>query len=106
MKIWQKLKKAPEELFEIKEISPLLIQLLYNRGFDNVSVMKSFLSLELEREKTLSFDKNSQSGFYNPFLFRDMERAVNIIIDNIKKKNKIQKRISDINLLINTLADI
>ncbi len=89
MKIWQKLKKAPEELFEIKEISPLLIQLLYNRGFDNVSVMKSFLSLELEREKTLSFDKNSQSGFYNPFLFRDMERAVNIIIDNIKKKNKI-----------------
>ncbi len=89
MKIWQNPKKAPEELFKIKEISPLLIQLLYNRGFDNISAMKVFLSLELEKEKTLSFDESDESNFYNPFLFRDMEKAVNIIIETIKKRDKI-----------------
>ncbi|MDA3803035.1 MAG: single-stranded-DNA-specific exonuclease RecJ [Patescibacteria group bacterium] len=90
MKIWKIEKKAPLELLNQKDnLSSLLIQLLYNRGFTKISEMEMFLRADLEQEKTLSFGAENETKFYNPFLFNDMEKAVDIIIDHIKKKKKI-----------------
>lgn len=90
MKIWKINESAPLELLNQKaELSSLLIQLLYNRGFKKISDMEMFLKADLEKEKTLSFDTENEIAFYNPFLFRDMEKAVDITIDNIKNKKKI-----------------
>lgn len=89
MKIWQLEEKTPQEFFKDNpEIDPVVLQLLYNRGFRSPKEIKGFLSGELEPELTLSLD-NEKSPFYDPFLFRDMEAIVDLIINNIKAKNKI-----------------
>lgn len=89
MKIWQLEKKTPQEFFKDNpEIDPIILQLLYNRGFRNSKEISGFLSGQLEPELTLSLD-NEKCPFYDPFLFRDMEAIVDLIITNIKAKNKI-----------------
>jgi len=89
MKIWQLEEKTPPQFFKDNpEIDPIVLQLLYNRGFRSSKEIKGFLSGELEPELTLSLD-NENSPFYDPFLFHDMEAIVDLIIANIKAKNKI-----------------
>lgn len=56
--------------------SEVVLQLLYNRGIKEEKDIKEFLSPDM----SLSHD---------PFLFNDMEAAVKIVIDNIKKQNSI-----------------
>lgn len=90
MKIWELEKKAPEEFFKDKpDIDPVLLQLLYNRGFRDKLAITEFLSAKLDESLTLSLGEGDDLPLYNPFLFRDMEAAVNLIIKNIKEGNKI-----------------
>ncbi|MCX6795239.1 MAG: single-stranded-DNA-specific exonuclease RecJ [Candidatus Falkowbacteria bacterium] len=75
-KIWQSYAAAPEDFFaENDGLSPVMAQLLYNRGLKNEEEIEAFLDPE--------------SGFNDPFLFKDMEAAVNLLIDKIKAGEKI-----------------
>lgn len=89
MKNWQLLPLASKDfLISHPEIDPVLLQLLYNRQITAKEAIKIFLDNELDPAKVL---KICESGpvFYDPFLFRDMAKVVDLIIDHIKKGNRI-----------------
>jgi single-stranded-DNA-specific exonuclease len=90
MKIWQLEQAAPETVFKDNpDFNPVLLQLLYNRGFRETKEIAEFLSGRLKTDLTLSLVEGEEAPFYNPFLFRSMEAAVALIIKNIKEGNKI-----------------
>ncbi|MBN2853949.1 single-stranded-DNA-specific exonuclease RecJ [Patescibacteria group bacterium] len=90
MKIWQLETSAPEKLFqENPNINPVLLQLLYNRGLTTALEIKEFISGELKEDLKLGLNEGEFGDFYNPFLFRDMEKAVDLIISHIKAGDKI-----------------
>ena len=75
-KIWQLHSLAPENFFaENGGLSPILAQLLYNRGLRNEEEIEAFL--------------NPEACFYDPFLFKDMAAAVDLLISKIKAGEKI-----------------
>ncbi len=90
MKQWQIFPKADAEFFHANpDIDPVLLQLLFNRGLKDKKGIKAFLDSELEAEKTLVIGENQAPAFYDPFLFKNMAPAVDLIIDHIKKGNPI-----------------
>jgi len=90
MKQWQLYPVAPDEFLNSRpDLSPLVLQLLYNRGLQEVSALETFLHDILPIDKTLDIAGVSDLRFYDPFLFRDMAAAVDSIISHIKKGNKI-----------------
>jgi single-stranded-DNA-specific exonuclease len=90
MKEWHLLPKAlPNNLLPDLGISPILFQLLFNRGFTSKSSIDNFLNCRLDDKFIKSFSEEEDSSFYDPFLFKDMEKAVNLIINHIKKGNLI-----------------
>lgn len=90
MRQWQISPKAPTKFFsEYPEINPVLLQLLFNRDLKNKVDIKSFLDSELSADKVLVIGENKEHAFYNPFLFKNMEESVDLIIDHIKKGNPI-----------------
>ncbi len=82
---WQIADLAP--IKDKSSISQILQQLLYNRGISEISQMEAFLSKKLIKANW-QLTKNSFLNF-DPFLFKDMKGAVDLIISHIKKKNKI-----------------
>ncbi len=75
-KIWQSYPVAPEDFFSVNSgFSPILSQLLFNRGLLTEDEIEAFL--------------NPESGFNDPFLFKDMDAAVNLLISKIKAGEKI-----------------
>lgn len=77
-KNWIIYPKAPESfLNKKKEFSPLFAQILYNRGLKNEKDIELFLRPDYERD------------LHSPFLFNDMEKAVNRILKAIEKDEKI-----------------
>ncbi|MFZ5365307.1 MAG: single-stranded-DNA-specific exonuclease RecJ [Patescibacteria group bacterium] len=79
-KKWKVAEKAPKDFFEANKninVSPIALQLLYNRGIKTQSQIEDFLRSDYEKD------------LRDPFLFKDMERAVKIIVQAILAKNKI-----------------
>lgn len=68
---------SEEKQKEFPEIHPLILQLLYNRGLKNQKDIDSFLFADYTND------------LHDPFLFRDMEKAVERIMMAIKKDEKI-----------------
>ena len=90
MKQWQISPKANAQfLREHPGINPVLLQLLFNRGLKNKIDIKAFLDSELDPGKTLVIGENAEHSFYNPFLFKNMAAAADLIIDHIKKGDPI-----------------
>jgi single-stranded-DNA-specific exonuclease RecJ len=90
MKQWQLYPTAPEEFLNShSDLSPLVLQLLYNRGLQEASALESFLHDVLPIDKTLDVAGVSDLRFFDPFLFRDMTAAVDSIISHIKQGHKI-----------------
>jgi len=90
MKQWQISEPASSEfLCEYQEINPVLLQLLFNRGLKNKIDIKAFLDSELTPDKVLIIGENQEHAFYNPFLFKNMEAVVDLIISHIKKGSPI-----------------
>ncbi len=58
------------------DMSPVILQLLNNRGF-SVDQIKQFL------------EPNYSEQLHDPFLFKDMQASVDLIFKHIKKKSKI-----------------
>lgn len=56
------------------DVSPIILQLLYNRGLKDATAIDDFFNL---------------ADFYDPFLFRHMAAAVDLIIGHIKAGHKI-----------------
>jgi single-stranded-DNA-specific exonuclease len=77
-KIWQFKPAIPFEIRKkFSNLSELVLQLLYNRGMSEEKDVKDFLEPEVH------------NGDFDPFLFKDMEKAVDLIIKHIKAGNKI-----------------
>lgn len=77
-KTWNLLPKAPEDFFRTQiEFSPIIAQLLFNRGLVTKSEIEHFLHSELHLKN------------YDPWLFRNMEAAIVLTIDHIKRGSKI-----------------
>lgn len=90
MKQWQIFPKADSSfLSEHPDINPVLLQLLFNRNLKNKPDIKAFLESELNPDKTLVIGDNPEHAFYNPFLFRNMGAAADLIISHIKNSSPI-----------------
>jgi len=90
MKQWRLAPKiTPEFVKQHPEYDPVLLQLLFNRGLKTKEEIKTFLNDTLDPSLTLSIGDEGNNVFYNPFLFRDMEAAVALIIEHIKKGNRL-----------------
>lgn len=90
MKEWSLLPKITQgELDFYSAASPTLLQLLFNRGLKTEIEVKSFLSGELEAELSKKLSLEADYSFYDPFLFKDMEAAADLIIKHIKAGNHI-----------------
>jgi single-stranded-DNA-specific exonuclease len=76
-KIWQVYPAAPADFLEDTQYAPIARQLLYNRGLKTKEQAQEFLNPDLA------------TALHDPFLFRDMKASVDLIIDHIKKGNKI-----------------
>jgi len=75
MKIWQVNPAAgPEFLAAHPDINPIVLQLLYNRGLTTPQSIADFFY---------------PPDFYDPFLFKNMAAAVELIIRHIKAADKI-----------------
>lgn len=75
-KEWNILSKVEDFKDDKSGYSDTLLCLLNNRGFKTKKEIDEFISLD-GRE------------FLDPFLFEDMQKAVDLLIKNIKEKNKI-----------------
>ncbi|MBU1292123.1 single-stranded-DNA-specific exonuclease RecJ [Patescibacteria group bacterium] len=75
---WQIKTKAPRAFFkQFPELSPLVAQLIYNRG------------LKTQKQVDEFFNPDYQEDIHDPFLLKDMSKAVKRINRAIKKKEKI-----------------
>ncbi len=90
MKEWRLLPKSSLDFTSIyAEASPIFQQLLFNRGLNTKEAINNFLKGELNRELARPLFARADYFFYDPFLFKDMHQAVDLIIDHLKKKNPI-----------------
>jgi single-stranded-DNA-specific exonuclease len=87
-KIWEYYPLLPEELKKAESSVSLLVrQLLYNRKLKTIEEMEEFLFNSL---KKADFDPvGNWFSSYDPFLFKDMEKSVALIIEKIKNQEKI-----------------
>ncbi len=86
-KIWQ---LAPQiEIAADSKLDPVIAQLLHNRGLDSENDIRSFLSGELNSDQTRVIGGRFGRELYDPFLFKDMERAVEMLISHIRAGNLI-----------------
>lgn len=77
-KKWNTLGVAPSDFLEkYSKYSDIILKLLWNREIREKDDISYFLEA--------TYDKNG----FDPFLFVDMEKSVELIISHIKKKNKI-----------------
>lgn len=78
IKKWQVAKKISGELKDqFPEINPTVLQLLYNRGLTDQTSIDEFLNPDYGQD------------IHDPFLFKNMEKAVKRIFQAIEKKEKI-----------------
>lgn len=75
---WQLKPKAPSAFFkQFPEYSPLIVQLFYNRGLKTQEQIDEF------------FNPDFQEDFHSPFLLKGMKKAIKLILEAIKKQEKI-----------------
>jgi single-stranded-DNA-specific exonuclease len=75
---WQLKPKAPDKfLKQFPEYSPLIIQLLYNRGLKTQKQIDEF------------FNPDYQEDLHSPFLLKGMKKAVKRILQAVERKEKI-----------------
>lgn len=87
-KNWEIASLLPENLVNEKsDLAIITRQILYNRNISSIKAMEDFIFNHLD---SADFDPvGNWLKLYNPFLFKDMEEAVNLIINTILNKEKI-----------------
>ncbi|MFH1598088.1 MAG: single-stranded-DNA-specific exonuclease RecJ [Patescibacteria group bacterium] len=77
-KIWKiKPKISKESQNNFPEINPVVLQLLYNRGLSNQEAIDEFLNPDYSQD------------VHDPFLFQDMQKAVDRIVKAVSSEKKI-----------------
>ncbi|TRZ82387.1 single-stranded-DNA-specific exonuclease RecJ [bacterium] len=77
-KLWKINKNAPKEfLKKFKDYHPLLLQLLYSRGFKTKKEIENFLSIDYQKD------------IHDPYLLSGMKSAVHRIKKAISNKEKV-----------------
>ncbi len=77
-KKWEIKDKYPAEFADrFPELHPIIIQLLYNRGIDSQEMVDEFLYPDYSQD------------LHDPFLFRDMDKAVKRIWQAVDKQEKV-----------------
>ncbi|MHB8904263.1 MAG: single-stranded-DNA-specific exonuclease RecJ, partial [Patescibacteria group bacterium] len=71
------------------DINQVLLQLLFNRGLKDKINIRSFLDNELNPNQVLKIGEDDSLSFYNPYLFKNMAAAVDLIIAHIKNGDPI-----------------
>ncbi len=90
MKEWLLMSSSTVDVAQIKaNFSVIFQQLLFNRGLNTPESINSFLQGELNPELARPLFKGADYLFYDPFLFKDMEKAVDLIISHLKKRQPI-----------------
>jgi len=90
MKEWQISPKIEADFIaQYPEVNSVLLQLLFNRGLKDKINIRSFLDGELNPEQVLKIGEDDSLAFYNPYLFKNMGAAVDLIISHIKKGSPI-----------------
>ncbi len=75
-KNWEiKSKIKGSSLKKYADVNPLILQILFNHGINNKEEIYDFL--------------DEVGMVHDPFLFKEMDDAINLIISHLKKKNKI-----------------
>lgn len=69
--------------------SRIFLQLLFNRGLETEKEISAFLAGELDNKLAKSFAPDAGYAFYDPFLFKDMAAAAELIIKHIKQGSPI-----------------
>jgi single-stranded-DNA-specific exonuclease len=89
-KQWQIAVSPPAEFpSSLSDIDPIITSVLWNRGLQSAVAVRSFLSDEADSALSLDLSSDGSLSFYDPFLFRDMSAAVDLIIKHLKAGNKI-----------------
>lgn len=88
-KIWQLMPKTEAAGKSNSNLPPVLAQLLHNRGLDSETDIRAFLSGRLEPDSVRVIGGQFGRELYDPFLFQDMEKAVEMVINHIRAGNKI-----------------
>lgn len=78
---------SQEDLEKLGELNKILAAILWGRGFKSEIAAREFIQGKLDSNLCVSLGEDL--NFYDPFLFRDMEKAVELIISHIKLANKI-----------------
>lgn len=77
-KFWQVKQKIREDFINrFPEYDSVVLQLLYNRGIDNQAKIDEF------------FNPDYSQDLYDPFLLKDMDRAVDRILLAVKNKERV-----------------
>ena len=74
---------------DLAEVNPVVAAILWNRGLRTAAAVRAFLADEIDPAVSLDLSTDGSLLFYNPFLFRDMSMAVDLIVSHIKAGNKI-----------------
>ncbi|NIA18289.1 MAG: hypothetical protein GWO79_00170 [Actinobacteria bacterium] len=87
-KNWRVLPEISKDFIKkYPDLSRVVLQLLFNRGITGRDEIEEFLS-PTNKSPQPPFTKGGNNN-YDPFLFKDMGRAVDLVIEHIKKQNKI-----------------
>lgn len=90
LKQWQLLPTISADFVAANpEINPVLLQLLSNRGLKEKVPISEFLDGQLAVGLSAIIGDSSAPVFYDPFLFKNMAAAVDLIIKHIKAGDKI-----------------
>jgi single-stranded-DNA-specific exonuclease len=90
MKEWRVLPKIePESDVSKLDFHPVILQLMLSRGFTTASSIINFFNFKLDSKLVLPLSEEDKNYFYDPFIFKDMERAASLVISHIKKGNLI-----------------
>src|SRR3989344_4217771 len=77
-KRWEIKEKAPQKFFEqFPEYTPTALQLLWNRDLRSQELIDEF------------FNPDYGDDLHDPFLYKDMDKAVGIILNAISRNEKI-----------------
>lgn len=89
-KQWQIAASSPAEfLASLPAVNPVVAHILWNRGLHNAEAVRAFLDDVIDPSLVLDLTGDGSFSFYNPFLFRDMQAAVDLVILHLKAGNKI-----------------
>ncbi len=89
MKKWQFYLKISKKFRKsCPEVNPVVLQLLFNRGLTEALAVRSFLSDALPSALSLAIGAKA-ADFYDPFLFKNMAAAVDLIIEHIKSGRRL-----------------